>query len=90
MVYSIRTIETQKKIQVKNLKRRIDQLLNEKFEYETPEMLFEEEKITGKVRKGENFRSSFTMENPTQKKMKGFLYRFFMKQTRQAWKKEMC
>ncbi len=36
---------------------RIDQLLNEKFEYETPEMLFEEEKITGKVRKGENFRS---------------------------------
>ena len=74
MVYSIRTIETQKKIQVKNLKRRIDQLLNEKFEYETPEMLFEEEKITGKVRKGENFRSFFTMENPTQKKMKGFLY----------------
>ena len=59
MVYSIRTIETQKKIQVKNLKRRIDQLLNEKFEYETPEMLFEEEKITGKVPEKEKISAAF-------------------------------
>ena len=59
MVYSIRTIETQKKIQVKNLKRRIDQLLNEKFEYETPEMLFEEEKITGKSTERRKFPQLF-------------------------------
>ncbi|MDO5425881.1 MAG: DUF5717 family protein [Eubacteriales bacterium] len=61
-------------MQVKKLKRRIDQLLNEKFEYETPPMRIDQKTLHGQVRKGESFRGSFTIENPVQKKMKGFLY----------------
>ncbi|MDY3920058.1 MAG: DUF5717 family protein [Candidatus Limivivens sp.] len=56
------------------MKRRIDQLLNEKFEYEMPVMKIDQKSIHGTVHRGESFRGSFTMENPTQKKMKGFLY----------------
>lgn len=56
------------------MKRRIDQLLNEKFEYTMPVMRLSPESVRISVRKGESGRGSFTIENPAQKKMKGFLY----------------
>ncbi len=56
------------------MKRRIEQLLNGIFEYETPKMEISTEQIKALVKKGENVRGSFQIENPSQKKMKGFLY----------------
>lgn len=56
------------------MKRRIDQLLNEKFEYEAPQLVIEPSQLSGRVRAGENWRGSFSVENPAGRKMKGVLY----------------
>ncbi len=56
------------------MKRKIDQLLNGIFEYETPKLILSEERIDASVRKGESVRGSFTIENTAEKKAKGFLY----------------
>lgn len=56
------------------MKRRIDQLLNEKFEYEAPQLLIEPARLYGTVRRGRNWAGSFTLTNPAQKKAKGLLY----------------
>ena len=56
------------------MKRRIEQLLNGIFEYEAPEMLIFESGIHAVVRKGDNYRGSFTVESSAQRKMKGFIY----------------
>lgn len=61
-------------VQVKNLKKRIEQLRNGIFEYEAPKMLVSEEKIEAVIQKGAVFRGSFTIESENQKRMKGFLY----------------
>ena len=61
-------------MQVKVLKRRIEQLLNGIFEYETPKLQISVDKIEAKVREGKTVRGTFQLENPAQKKVKGFLY----------------
>ena len=67
-------MKANEKVQVKVLKRRIEQLLNGIFEYETPKLQISENKIEVKVREGKQVRGSFSLENPAQKKVKGFLY----------------
>ena len=67
-------MKANEKVQVKVLKRRIEQLLNGIFEYETPKLQISEDKIEAKVREGKQVRGSFSLENPAQKKVKGFLY----------------
>lgn len=62
------------RIRVSTLKRRVEQLLNEKFEYEVPLLSLSESEIHLVLRKGETFRGSFQIENTAQKKVKGFLY----------------
>ena len=61
-------------MQVKVLKRRIEQLLNGIFEYETPKLQISVDKIEARVREGKPVRGTFQLENPAQKKVKGFLY----------------
>ena len=56
------------------MKRRIEQLLNGIFEYETPKLQISVDKIEAKVREGKTVRGTFQLENPAQKKVKGFLY----------------
>ena len=65
-------MKANEKVQVKVLKRRIEQLLNGIFEYETPKLQISEDKIEVKVREGKQVRGSFSLENPAQKKVKGF------------------
>ena len=67
-------MKANEKVQVKVLKRRIEQLLNGIFEYETPKLQISEDKIEAKVREGKQVRGSFSLENPAQKKVKGFIY----------------
>ena len=45
-------MKANEKVQVKVLKRRIEQLLNGIFEYETPKLQISEDKIEVKVREG--------------------------------------
>ena len=56
------------------MKRRIEQLLNGIFEYETPKLQISVDKIEARVREGKPVRGTFQLENPAQKKVKGFLY----------------
>lgn len=56
------------------MKRRIDQLINEIFEYEAPGIQISETEISVSVKKGEIYRGSFQVESPIQKKIKGFIY----------------
>ena len=56
------------------MKRRIEQLLNGIFEYETPKLQISVDKIEAKVREGKTVRGTFQLENQAQKKVKGFLY----------------
>ena len=60
-------MKANEKVQVKVLKRRIEQLLNGIFEYETPKLQISEDKIEAKVREGKQVRGSFSLENPAQK-----------------------
>ena len=52
-------MKANEKVQVKVLKRRIEQLLNGIFEYETPKLQISEDKIEAKVREGKQVRGSF-------------------------------
>ncbi len=56
------------------MKRKIEQILNGIFEYESPELQVSVDAIEAVVRKGENCRGSFVITHPLQKKVKGFLY----------------
>ena len=56
------------------MRRKIEQLLNGIFEYETPEMILSEEMIYLTLQKGTVYRGSFILENSAQKKMKGLIY----------------
>ena len=57
------------------MKRRIEQLLNGIFEYETPKLQISVDKIEAKVREGKTGDGEpSSLENPAQKKVKGFLY----------------
>lgn len=56
------------------MKRRIEQLLNGIFEYDTPKLTLSVDRIDALVRQGESVRGSFVLENPEQKKVKGFVY----------------
>lgn len=49
-------MKANEKVQVKVLKRRIEQLLNGIFEYETPKLQISEDKIEAKVREGKQVR----------------------------------
>lgn len=56
------------------MKRKIEQLLDETFEYKVSKMNISTERIEVRVMEGENFRDSFHIENSIQKKMRGFIY----------------
>ena len=56
------------------MKKRIEQLLNEEFEYEPSPMRISQARIHAVLRKGAAFRGEFTVESEDQKKMKGFIY----------------
>lgn len=56
------------------MKKRIEQLLNSKFEYEVQPLRLSEERISLEAGEGELLRGSFTASHPQGKKVKGFLY----------------
>lgn len=56
------------------MKKRIEQLLNSKFEYEVPSLQLSETKIQLSAREGEILHGSFMVSHPEEKKVKGFLY----------------
>ena len=56
------------------MKRRIEELVNEIYEYKTPDLFFSCDKIQATVKPGEKFFGSFTLKNSEQKKIRGFLY----------------
>lgn len=56
------------------MKKRIEQLLNSKFEYEVPPLKLSEEKIQLFASEGEILQGSFLVSHPEEKKVKGFLY----------------
>ncbi len=59
---------------MKNLKKRIEQLLNGKFEYERQPLKLSQEKLELNAGPGEVLHGSFTVSHPQEKKVKGFLY----------------
>ena len=61
-------------IQVMILKRKIEQLLNGKFEYSAPPLVMLPEEVTVKVEPGEVMRGTLWIESPDGKKVRGFLY----------------
>jgi len=61
-------------VQVNNLRRSIDQLRNEQFEYEMPKLIFSEEKLEIKAAAGEKVRGGFRIQNTEERKIRGFLY----------------
>lgn len=56
------------------LKRKIEQLLNGKFEYSAPPLVLLPEEVTVKVEPGEVMRGTLWIESPDGKKVRGFLY----------------
>ena len=62
-------MKANEKVQVKVLKRRIEQLLNGIFEYETPKLQISEDKIEAKVREGKQVRGSFAPELPLSRRL---------------------
>ena len=56
------------------MKRRIEQLLNGKFEYETPQLKIQPEEIQIRLVPGEVIQKSFVLEHPKGEKVRGFLY----------------
>lgn len=56
------------------MKRRIDQLRGEQFEYEMPTMMFSKEKLEIAAKAGERVRGSFQIENSEERKIRGILY----------------
>ena len=58
----------------RQMKKRIEQLLNSKFEYEVQPLRLSEEKLCLEAKEGEVLKGSFTASHPLEKKVKGFLY----------------
>ena len=56
------------------MKRRIEQLLNGKFEYENPQLTILPQEIELQVAPGEVVQKSFVLEHPAGEKVRGFLY----------------
>lgn len=56
------------------MKRKMDQLRSEKFEYEMPKLLFSEEKLEIKAMAGKRVKGSFVIENSADRKIKGMIY----------------
>ena len=54
--------------------RRIKQLMNGRFEYEVPKLLFLEEQIDIKTKVSGNYRGSFRMKSSSDKKIRGFIH----------------
>ena len=61
-------------VQVIILKRKIEHLLNGKFEYSAPPLVILPEEVTVKVEPGEVMRGTLWIESPDGKKVRGFLY----------------
>lgn len=62
------------KVQVNNLKRKMDQLRSEKFEYEMPKLIFSEERLEIKAVAGKRVKGSFVIENTADRKIRGLIY----------------
>ena len=58
----------------RQMKKRIEQLLNSQFEYEVQPLRLSEEKLCLEAKEGEVLKGSFTASHPLEKKVKGFLY----------------
>ncbi|MDD2959517.1 MAG: DUF5717 family protein [Lachnospiraceae bacterium] len=56
------------------MRKRVEQLLNGKFEYETQALVLSETRIELTAKENEVLHGSFTAANPADKKVKGFLY----------------
>lgn len=56
------------------MRRSIDQLRNEQFEYAMPKLIFSEEKLEIKAAAGEKVRGGFRIQNTEERKIRGFLY----------------
>ena len=56
------------------MKKRIEQLLNGKFEYETPELLMAPEELEVKVVPGKAVRGTFALAGRDGRKIRGFIY----------------
>ena len=56
------------------MKRKIEQLLNGKFEYSAPPLVVLPKEVTVKVEPGEVMRGTLWIESPDGKKVRGFLY----------------
>ena len=56
------------------MKRRIDQLRGEQFEYELPTLTFSQEKLEIEAKAGEEAAGSFEIENSEARKIRGVLY----------------
>lgn len=56
------------------MKKRIEQLLNGKFEYEVPALKLSQERIALEAKPGEVLHGSFQVSHPQERKVKGFLY----------------
>lgn len=56
------------------MKKRIEQLLNGKFEYEVSSLKLSEESIELTAKQGEIVHGSFSVSHPEEKKVRGFLY----------------
>lgn len=70
----VRKSEIEQKIRVKRVKRRIEQLLNGKFEYTTPRLVLLPEELTVEIEPGRTARGSFLMESEDGARIRGFLY----------------
>lgn len=58
------------------VKDKITQLSRERIEYEIPELICSEEKISFEVEVGKVYKGSFTIKNKAERNMKGLLYSF--------------
>ena len=55
------------------MKRRMEQLINGKFEYEAPKMVFSEEKIVVELKEGENYRGELFLTSEDESRIKGMM-----------------
>ncbi len=64
---------SQDKEWVNTLKRRMEQLMNGRFEYEVPNLMLSEEKITVSINAGENYRGELFLGTAKQHRIKGMI-----------------
>ena len=56
------------------MRRRLEQLLNETFEYDPPRLVYEPASIEREAEEGEVLRGSFLLSHPEAKRCRGFVY----------------